>query len=562
MDSSFLKSGLNLPGGQIRVITPNKAFLLLIFVSFYVLSVLIHLGYYPLNGDEPRRAIIAIEMRHSGNFIAPTSLGWKYYNKPPLYNWLISASMFLTGSEDETSVRLPSLISILLWGICIFQILKKLVPREVAALSSLFFLTSFDIFFWGLNNGGEIDIYYSFITYLQVMCMYYFNQRKSWASLYAASYLFCAIGFLTKGFPSVLFQVLTLLALCIFTRSVKILFRWQHLIGILIFLLVAGGYFYIYGLENSSRNYLVNLMKEALDKSIVGDYPEKLWRKVLEYPFSFLKILLPWSLVLLFLFKKQRFSFWSHPFTRFSLLFILLNIPVYWFTGHPRMRYSYVFVPFCLTILSFLFCEFRNAYPAPIQKIFKWCLIIMSGVFGFVLILPILARVDYTWYFISLSAIGLYLYLHKKAVINSVWQFATGVILLRFLYVCLYLPYWYENLKVNYDKEMSMLAAKNNFQPVSIYCKPDTLDLSLDLKLVRFHFDSVPAIPYLTYQIPYYYYKSSGQMVTYDTSLRDHANYISFRSVVADLPVNILHSFRDKNYDENAEIVLFKLNSE
>jgi hypothetical protein len=470
--------------------------------------------------------------------------------------------MFLTGSENEISVRLPSLITILLWCICMFQLLNKIVPRAVAGLSTLFFLTSFDIFFWGLNNGGEIDIFYSFITFLQVICIYYFNERKNWLALYTTAYLFCAIGFLTKGFPSVLFQILTLLALCLFNRSAKVLFRWQHLAGVLIFLLLAGGYFFVYGLENSSMHYLVNLLKEALDKSIVGDYPEKLLRKAIEYPFSFIKILLPWSLLLFFLIRKQRFSFWSHSFVRFSLLFILLNIPAYWFTGHPRMRYSYVFVPFCMTILSFLFVELRTTYPGLVKKVFRWFMIVFLGIFGAVLILPALIRVDCTWYVISLFAIGVYLYLYKRGIVTSVWHFATGIILLRFLYVSLYLPYWYENLGVNYDKEMSALAAKNNFQPVIIYCKPDTLDLSLNFKLIKFHFDSVPAIPYLTYQIPYYYYKSSGQIVTYDTTLHDNTTYISFRSVVAEMPVNILYSFRDKNYDENTEIVLFKLSRE
>jgi 4-amino-4-deoxy-L-arabinose transferase-like glycosyltransferase len=562
MNSSFFKKDWNLPGRGALLTTSLQTFLLFVLTGFYILSVLIHLGYYPLNGDEPRRAIVAIEMRHSGNFISPTTLGWKYYNKPPLYNWIISACMFLTGSENEISVRLPSLVTMLLWGICMFQILKKIVPLEVAGLSAVFFLTSFDIFFWGLSNGGEIDIFYSFITFLQVICIYYFNERKNWIALYTTAYLLCAIGFLTKGFPSILFQILTLGALCIFNRSAKVLFRWQHLVGISSFLLLAGGYFYIYSLENSAGHYLVNLMKEALDKSIVGDYPEKLLRKVIEYPFSFIKILLPWSLLLLLLFRKRRFSFWSYPFIRFSLLFIVLNIPVYWFTGHPRMRYSYVFVPFCMTILGFLFLELRTAYPGLVKKIFTWSVILFLGILGFVLILPLLVRVDLTWYAVSLFAIGLFLYLYKKGTINSVWHFATGIILLRFLYVSLYLPYWYENLDVNYDKEMNALAAKNNFQPVSIYCKADTLDLSINLKLIKFNFDSVPAIPYLTYQIPYYYYKSSGQMVAYDTTLHENATYISFRSVVADMPVNILYSFRDKNYDENAEIVLFKLNDE
>src|ERR1043165_5420135 len=113
---------MKLPGQL--YIKNDKTVFLIGFLVLYVLSVIIHFGYYPLNGDEPRRAIVAIEMRQSGNFIMPTTLGWEYYNKPPLFNWIISALMFITGSESEWVVRLPSLIAILLWGFCNFKILK------------------------------------------------------------------------------------------------------------------------------------------------------------------------------------------------------------------------------------------------------------------------------------------------------------------------------------------------------------------------------------------------------------------------------------------------------
>jgi 4-amino-4-deoxy-L-arabinose transferase-like glycosyltransferase len=526
------------------------------FLAFYILAVLIHLNYYPLNGDEPRRAIIAIEMRHSGNFIMPTTLGWIYYNKPPIYNWIISAFMFLTGSESEIPVRLPSLITMLLWSFCNYQILKKIVPGEVAALSSLFLLTSFDIFFWGLNNGGEIDIFYSFIVYLQVISIFYFNLKKNWTALYLTSYFFCAIGLLTKGFPSILFEGLTLLALCVYNKSIRVLFRWQHLAGVVLFFVIAGGYFYAYSFHSSSERFLLNLLKESLDKSAVGDYPERLIRKIIDYPFSLFKILLPWSLLLLFFFKRHRFTFWSHRFIRFSLLFILFNIPVYWFTGHPRMRYSYMFVPFFMTIFAFIYYEFRATYPVVISKIFRWLPLVFVAAFGLILILPFTNRVNYIWYTIAVLSIGLYLYLYKKAAVYPVWYFGIGIVLLRFVFASLYLPARYKSIRLNYDKEIANIAAKNNFRPVRIYCKPDTLDLSINLKIARFHYDSFPAIPFLAYEIPYYYYKSSNQLVTYDTILRRNINYIGFLSQVKDMHPDILYSFKNP---EGEDVVLFRV---
>ena len=104
----------------------------------------------------------------------PTTMGWEYYNKPPVYNWIMTFCMFLTDSTSEIPVRLPSLIFLLIWGITNYYIVKRILPASIALLSSLFLVTSLDIYFWGLSNGGEIDIFYSIIVYLQVIFMFYF----------------------------------------------------------------------------------------------------------------------------------------------------------------------------------------------------------------------------------------------------------------------------------------------------------------------------------------------------------------------------------------------------
>ena len=215
-----------------------------------------------------------------------------------------------------------------------------------------------------------------------------------------------------------------------------------------------------------------------------------------------------------------------------------------------------MFVPFFMTIFAFVFYQFQAAYPAIVSKIFRWMSIVFVAALTLILVLPLLNTVNYFWYVVAILSFGLYLYLYKKAAAYAVWYFGTGIILLRFVFASLYLPARYESIKLNYDKEMASIAAKNDFKPICIYCKPDTLDLSINLKIARFHYDSIPAIPFLAYEVPYYYYKSSRQIVTFDTSLRSNINYIGFRSLVNDMNPDILYSFRNP---EGEDVVLFRV---
>ena len=556
--SSFINGGkMKLPFGTLASRKNNKLYWLLGFMLFYILSVITHLSYFPLNGDEPRRAIVSLEMLHSGNFIRPTTMGWEYYNKPPVYNWFIALCMKLTNSSSELAVRLPSLISLLVWGYCNYVIVKKILSPAIAALSSVFLVTSFDIYFWGLSNGGEIDVFYSLIVYLQVMSLFYYNLKRKWTALFVASYAFCAIGLLTKGFPSILFQGFTLLALCVFNKSPRLLFRWQHILGLAGFFAIAGGFFYTYSFHGNAGNYLADLLKESFNKSAFGENADKLVKKVIEYPGSFFKILLPWSLLLLLLFKKHRFRLWQNPVVRFCFLFIIFNIGPYWFTGHPRMRYAYMFLPFCMIILAYIFYQFKEEYPALITKIFKYLVLFFVVVLIAIITTAFFAAVNYVWLSIAALLLLFYILLYNKLRQYAVWYFAGGIVVLRFAYALVFIPVKYDKTKLRYDHEMAAIAAANNFQPVSIYKKPDQLDLIIDLKVTKLNLGTIPAIPYMAYQMPYYYYRSSGQLITYDTVLLANKNYIGFGSDLKGLAIDTLYSFKDYNQNDE-EVMLFR----
>lgn len=389
------------------ILMPQKKerFLIAGLVLLYIASVLINLGYFELAGEEPRRAIISLEMLTWGSYFKPTQMGWDYYNKPVLFNWILCGFMKLTNASSEFVLRLPSFLFFLLWAFCHYRVSKRFFPKNIALLSSLFMLTSAEIFFYGLANGAEIDIFYSFIVYLQAIALFHFFLKKDWNRLYLISYFFCAIGFLTKGFPSLVFQALTLIAICHYAKSIKVLFRPAHLLGILVFFVLTGVYFFIYSQYNSPQRLLINLLNESLIKSGIGERSNKLFDKAIGYPFLLLKLVAPWSLLLLFLRKGIWREAVKNPFVRFSFLFIIYNIWVYWLTGQPKARYVYMFVPFACTILSFIYWEVSKRNSVRLNKILKYLGVVFGLVLLAIIALPFFEPVSSTLIFLMSIAL-------------------------------------------------------------------------------------------------------------------------------------------------------------
>ncbi|MEO0727709.1 MAG: glycosyl transferase, partial [Bacteroidota bacterium] len=88
--------------------------LLILILVLIPLAFLVNLGVQPFIDDEGNRATVALEMIWSGNFITPTLHGEYYYNKPPLWNWILALSMWIHGGASEWAVRFPAVLA--LWG--------------------------------------------------------------------------------------------------------------------------------------------------------------------------------------------------------------------------------------------------------------------------------------------------------------------------------------------------------------------------------------------------------------------------------------------------------------
>ena len=389
-----------------------------------------------------------------------------------------------------------------------------------------------------------------------MISLFYFGQRKKWLQLFSVSYLFCAIGFLTKGYPSLVFQVLTISALCVYLRSLKPLLQWQHFAGILVFFAVTGIYLYLFSFYNPPQRLLINLLNESFKKSAVGERSDRLWSKAITYPGLTFKFLLPWSLLLFLLFKKVRLHVRRNPLVWFSILFIVFNIGIYWFTGRPKLRYVYMFLPFYFTVLAYIYWKYKSRYSIFIQGFLKYAGWLFVIVAGGVVVLPFFLNVSLTWTIVLAAALIVFIASYFKQSQYTVWLFMVGIVLIRTVYAALIVPVEHEHSTMRYDLYIKEIAKANHNQPVTYWSPADSLDFKIDVGLNKWQYESIALPPEFHYQIPYYYHRATGKIMRYESSIHPNKTYLTFKGWLKDTSVNVLWSLHDPKMGD--DLILFR----
>lgn len=97
-----------------------ESILLSLASLIFLVGLFINLGKVPVMSDEGVRGLVVLEMQLSGDYLTPTLNGEPYYNKPPLYNWIILAFYRLTDSQSLFVLRLPNMIALILFTLTVF----------------------------------------------------------------------------------------------------------------------------------------------------------------------------------------------------------------------------------------------------------------------------------------------------------------------------------------------------------------------------------------------------------------------------------------------------------
>jgi len=336
----------------------------------FALAYLLHLGLQPLFLEEPRRTLIAIEMLFNKNLWIPTELGVYYFKKPPFFNWILVLFAQLPGGFSEFNLRLPTVLSTFGIAWIMYALGKKYVSPVFGQVSAWLFLSCGAILFY-FSTLAEIDLFYSLVTFAAFACLFHFYRQEKFYLLFGSVYLLGAIGTLTKGLPSVVFTGWSVLVYLAYQKDLRRLFSAAHFTGIGIYLIVVGGYLWIYTTQAPIGYLLETIWGENSDRTVAGNGILKTLSHLLVFPLDLLKDLAPGALLIVFALRKDVYTrIRNQPLVHFALLLGVANLLPYWISPGAKLRYVYMLYPLFFMVLTWLWLQ-RDSLPARRDDLFR-----------------------------------------------------------------------------------------------------------------------------------------------------------------------------------------------
>ncbi len=393
---------------------PQEKVILTALFLLSVIALFINLGSYPLYLEEPRRALIAMEMLIRGDFLVPTEYGEFYYRKPPVWNWLIILGWKIFG-YNEFGVRVFGVLSYISIAVSVFWISKKYVSERFGWYAAFFFFIMSDGLFYITIVTGEIDVFYAAITVAMFVLIFHFFQKEHYYSLFLSTYLLTAIGTLTKGIPSLVFTALTLLVIFMDRKKFWKLFHPGHFAGIGLLIIIVGSYLWLYNQHHDVNALLFSekdsIFAQTTDKSFLGSGFSRVLKHVIGFPLDFLSKMIPVVLLLLFILRKNIGRIWmSQPLIRYFILIFLANILVYWLSPDTRSRYLYMLFPLPTVVLVYAYFNNESTWNEKVLRFLNYgLLVIVSLALLVVPFLSIEALESVTGYKIPVFILGIML---------------------------------------------------------------------------------------------------------------------------------------------------------
>jgi len=335
----------------------NQYFYIITGILVLIIPALfINLGMMRLINDESIRALVALEMKLSGDYVTPTLGGEFYFRKPPLYNWLLVLFFRITGDYSEWTTRLPNVLFLIVYCFTLFYIFKSRYGIRKGFLVAMLFLVSGRVILYE-SMFGLIDITFSWLIFANLIIIYTFYHRKKYFLLFSLSYSITGITFLLKGLPPVVFQGITLLVAAFSERNFRALFSWKHIVGALPFFLITGSYYYAYYKVNPGEfpELISTLVLESTDKSAIAFTLWESLANVFQYSFKILYSFVPGTFVVLLFIRSKPFEIIKDdPFLQYLTRVFIFNIIIYLISPVTYMRYVLMLVP----ILFIIFIEY------------------------------------------------------------------------------------------------------------------------------------------------------------------------------------------------------------
>jgi 4-amino-4-deoxy-L-arabinose transferase-like glycosyltransferase len=352
------------------------------------------LGSVQLEHEEPRRALPALHMLASGDWLVPRVGSEPYLRKPPLLNWVIALSCKIAGGPREWAVRLPSVLATLALALTIVVIGGQAwLGVEGASLAAIFFLVNFTMIETG--RLAELEALYIAFTGIGLLLWIaaWMREASPW-QLWLLPGPFLALGMLTKGPTHLIFYYGVVGAVLAFGRKLRLFLHPAHWLALVLTIGLLGCWAVPCSLAVNNHNpmgvwrFWWGQLASRASTGAEEHFRFGTW--LLNGPQT-LKNFLPWTLLLPFLWRKDlnaelRNGFGINPreyalfrgarWGMVATCFLMVLLP----KGSPRYIYPLIVVP-CLLLARALTMDRSRKCPAWLPAIWErvnFCLLIIT----------------------------------------------------------------------------------------------------------------------------------------------------------------------------------------
>lgn len=234
------------------------------------------LNFYPLiDVDETRYAVIARDLAYSFNWNNLNLNLVPFLEKPPLYFWIVGASIKFFGEFTALAVRLPIAMLSTFLVFFTYYVGKRVLSRKFGLISALVLLSSF--IFLVLSHIAILDMVLTVFVTSAIYCAFltHFCQDKNKKYYWWYFYLFVGLGFLAKGILALIIPTAVILIYNLITKTAKDIFKPVNMLpGLVIFLIITLPWHIImyqqYGFEFIKQYFLVHHFARFLNSESIG----------------------------------------------------------------------------------------------------------------------------------------------------------------------------------------------------------------------------------------------------------------------------------------------------
>jgi 4-amino-4-deoxy-L-arabinose transferase-like glycosyltransferase len=264
------------------------------------------LGSVELKHEEPRRALPALHMLASGDWLVPRVGNIPFLRKPPMLHWLIALSFLATGTKSEWAVRLPSALATLALALAIGGMGSYWLGASGGFFAAILFLTNLAI----LETGRLAELEAVYIAFsgigLLIWVTAWLRGGQGWG-LWLLPAPFLALAMLTKGPTHLLFFYGVIIPTLFFARDLRALRHPAHWCALGLIVGLFGAWAIPCSLAAGEHDpigvwrFWIYQITSRAGGSQTGHFHLAAW--LLSFP-NTLKNFLPWTLLLFFLWQR------------------------------------------------------------------------------------------------------------------------------------------------------------------------------------------------------------------------------------------------------------------